>query len=1040
MSQQHDHENMNEDGSKAKRYWRNLEEYTRDPNLPALPDAEFASSPTSDGDDQTGLDSASRRDFLKVMGAGFALMGASACTRRPVEKIVPYVKAPEDVKPGISNWYASASADCPCRCGVLVRTREGRPIKFEGNPKHPVNQGGLCIRAQASVLSLYDPDRLQGPVTAGRKGEANTIKWEELDAALVEKIRAGRGKVRVLTGELLSPSTNKLIQEFVSSVGGKHVTYDVLGAENVLAASEQSYGSRVLPHYHFEKAKMILAFGADFLGSWISPSEFNRMFAKTRKVGKNAPKGEEKTMSRFVAFEAAFTLTGSNADDRYRLKSGDEYKAALAIAHELIVAQSRTRFAGNGDVTSVLSPYAIANIATQLGVPAEALRSAANDLWQNRGKSLVVGGGNGVTGEMGTALEVAVNLLNSALENDGVTIDATASPRPVQTSYADLAGLVNDMKTGQVDVLILYKTNPIYALPPSLGFADALTRVKTVVSFTERLDETARLSDYVAAAPHSTEAWGDSSPYSGVFSVQQPTISPLYNTRGIEDSLMIWAKRLGAGGAIASTPNWHEYLMSSWKDLVHGRHGVGTPYPLFWEQILREGAYDGTSRLGPSRARSFSTAALRALPKLSWSKDITLVMYPKSSLYDGTGSDANNGWLHELPDPITKVTWDNHASISPAMAKTLGVKDGDVVRLKTQAGTVEIPALVQAGMHDQTIGVQVGYGRVAAGRVGNDVGVNVYPLALAGGAMSGMSVTVEKTGAHSALATTQRHNSMEGRAIVREAGLKKYQHNPKAGNEHHHKIVTLWPKYEYPGYRWGMAIDLNSCTGCSACIIGCQSENNIPVVGKRFVLDSKEMHWLRIDRYYSGSAENPETVHQPMLCQHCENAPCETVCPVLATVHDHEGLNQQVYNRCVGTRYCANNCPYKVRRFNWFTFTDYAKPMNLVFNPDITVRTRGVMEKCTFCIQRIREAKDHAKDFATKIKDGELKTACQQSCPTDAIIFGDINDKNTRVSQISSDPRGYHVLEELNTRPSVTYLTKIRNAEVEAGHSEHKRS
>jgi Fe-S-cluster-containing dehydrogenase component len=656
------------------------------------------------------------------------------------------------------------------------------------------------------------------------------------------------------------------------------------------------------------------------------------------------------------------------------------------------------------------------------------------------GKSLVVGGGHQSTGELGVALEVAVNLLNSALDNDGVTVDGNASTKPVHTSYAELLNLVNEMKSGQVDVLIIYKTNPIYALPKAVGFEEALAKVGQVVMFADRLDETGRLADFVAATPHATEAWGDSSPYSGVYTVQQPTISPLYKTRGLEDSLIVWGKKLGLGGALGAAPNWHEYLMNSWKDMVHSRNSVGTPFQIFWEQVLRDGFYDGTSRMGVSRARTFGASTLRVLPKLSWAQDVTLVMYPKSTVFDGQGAESNNGWLHELPDPVTKVTWDNHASISPAMAKRLGVKEGDVVRLKTSAASIEVPVFVQPGMHDQTVGVQVGYGRTAAGRVGNDLGANVYPLASAsarGLAMSGLAVSVEKTGKTVKLATTQRHHSMEGRAIVREAGLSDYQHNSKAGNEHQHKLVSMWPAYEYAGYKWGMAIDLNACTGCSACVIGCQAENNIPVVGKRFVLDSKEMHWLRIDRYYSGNVENPETVHQPMLCQQCENAPCETVCPVLATMHDHEGLNQQVYNRCVGTRYCANNCPYKVRRFNWFTFTDYAKPMNLVFNPDLTVRTRGVMEKCTFCVQRIREAKDRAKDQARKVLDGELKTACQQSCPTNAIFFGDINDKNTRVSQVAADPRGYHVLEELNVRPSVTYLTKIRNAEVEGhGHGE----
>lgn len=1019
----------------GKKYWRNLDEFTRDPNRAGAPksepEPEFALSPTRDESDKTGLDDGSRREFLKLMGAGLMLAGTSACTRRPVEKIVPYVKRPEDVMPGVSVWYASASADCPCGCGLLVRTREGRPIKFEGNPKHPVTQGGLCVRAQASILNLYDPDRLQGPLAPARKGTATGTKWQDLDSAVVGAIRSGRGRVRVLTGELHSPTSEKLISEFVSGVGGKHVVYETLGAEEVMAASQASYGTRVVPRYDLSKAKALVSFGADFLGTWLSPSEFNRGFAKNRKVGKNAPKGEEKDMSKFVAFEGVFTLAGSNADERYRLKSGDEYKAALALAHELIVAGSRSRFAGNGDVTGALAPYAVANVASRLGIPAAVFKKTAKELWENRGKSLVLGGGDGVKGEAGVALELAVNLLNSALENEGATIDGAGSPRTDRSSYAELSQLVTDMKNGQVDVLVLYKMNPAYSLPAAVGFNDALAKVKTVVHFGDKFDETARGADYVAATPHHTEAWGDISTYRGLSAIQQPTISPLYNTRGLEDSLIVWAKQLGLG--LGNVATYHDYLKANW-----AHQGVSA---MQWDTVLREGFHGS---LSSPRARSFSTASLRGLPKLSWANGVTLALYPKSGVYDG--QFANNGWLQELPDPVTKVTWDNYASLSPDAAKKLGVKDGDVVRVKTEKMTLELPAYVQPGMHDQTVAIAIGYGRKGAGRVGDDVGVNAYPVAgigKSGGSnvlnMAGLSVTVEKGSGTRELASTQKHHSLEQRPIIKEASLKEYQRNQNAGNEEHENLVTMWPKFEYAGYRWGMAIDLNSCTGCSACVIGCQSENNIPIVGKKFVLDSKEMHWLRIDRYYSGNLENPETVHQPMLCQHCENAPCETVCPVLATMHDHEGLNQQVYNRCVGTRYCANNCPYKVRRFNWFTFTDYAKPLNLAFNPDLSVRTRGVMEKCTFCIQRITEAKDQAKDEGRKVKDGELKTACQQSCPTDAIIFGDINDKNTRVSQIATDPRGFHVLEELNVRPSVTYLTKIRNVETERS-AEHERS
>jgi molybdopterin-containing oxidoreductase family iron-sulfur binding subunit len=1007
----------------GKRYWTSM----ADLEGKTGPQGEFLDSPLRDGNTE-GTDGHSRREFIKIMGASLAMLGTSACTRRPVEKIVPYLKKPEDVMPGIANWYASTCGECDSGCGVLVKSREGRPVKFEGNPKHPTSQGALCARGQASVLNVYDPDRLRGPVEAGRKDAPTATTWDQLDSKVLAKIQSAKsgGKIRLLTGEITGPSTNQLIKEFLAGLGGaKHVVYETLGAEEVAAAAETSYGSRVVPHYHFDKADMIVSFGADFLGTWLSPVEFNRGFAKKRKLGVNGD--NSKKMSKFVAFESVMTLTGTNADERFRLKSGDEAIAALALAHELIVGLGKSRFAGDSSVRAALAPYAAQTVAQQLGVPAEALRKTAAELWEHRGRGLVLGGGHGAKGDLGVTLEVAVNLLNSALENEGVTIDGTASPATDKSSYPEMLKLIADMKAGLVDVLLIYKSNPAYTLPKSLGFEEALKKVGLVVDFSMFFDETGRLSDVVAATPHHTEAWGDASPYAGLVSVQQPTISPIYQTRSFEDTLMTWARQLKFSGQIATQPNWHEYLKNHWKETLYREHGGSAlAFALFWEKALREG-FVGAPHEG-SRARSFQSSAMSHVTKPASTSGIALVLYPKISLYDGR--NANNGWLQEMPDPVTKITWDNYASLSPALAKSMSVSEGDVLRVRTDLTTLEIPAHIQPGMHDQTIAVAVGYGREKAGRVGDGIGVNVISYARPATralAMSGLPCNPEKTGKTYSLAATQKHDSYEGRPVVREAELKEYVANPKAGNEESGENKSIWPEHEYPGYRWGMAIDMNSCTGCGACVVACQAENNVPTVGKQFVLTSREMHWLRIDRYYSGKAEQPEVVHQPMLCQHCENAPCETVCPVLATVHDHEGLNQQVYNRCVGTRYCANNCPYKVRRFNWFTFTDVPEPQNLQYNPDITVRTRGVMEKCTFCVQRIREGKDRAKDMGIKVKDGDVKSACQQTCPTDAIVFGDLNDKSSRVAKIAADPRGYHVLGELNTRPSITYLTKIRN-------------
>lgn len=1014
-----------ENNKVEKKYWL-------EPNEKPISEGEFLSTPAKTADPATaiashdGLDSESRRDFLKLMGASFALMGTAACTRSPVEKIIPYVKKPEEVMPGIANWYASTCSECETGCGVLVKTRESRPIKFEGNPKHPTSQGGLCARGQASVLNLYDPDRLQGPLAPMRKGTATSaIGWDELDSKIVEKLRSAHGKVRVLMGENSKPSTRKIIDEFCSTVGaGSPVVWEPQGLDEHLDGQSSAYGSRVAPHYHFDKADYVLSFGADFLGTWGNTVAYAKGFSRRKKLGSMAQ--AKKAPIRFVAIESSMNVTGANADTRYRVPSGSEVRAALAVAHELL---GHSRYAGDSSVRALLDAHSPAMVSKELGVDPSVFKKIAEELWAHRGASIVLGAGHSLKGSLGRALEVTVAFLNSMLENDGATIDGTAAVLPRRSSYAALAKLIGEMKAGAVDVLVIYGVNPAYALPKSADFEAAASKVGTVVYLGSKMDETAHLADYVASTSHALESWGDGQAEAGVYSIQQPTIRPLYNTRPMEETLLVWGKKMGASWA--SAPTWHEFLKANWKETVYREHGGAAPFVLFWESVLREGLVD--ARKGGAKARSFNTSSLRSVADAMAKAGVTgselrLVVHPRVGLYDGR--NANNGWLQELPDPVSKTTWDNHASFSVATAKKLSLREGDTVRLKTASGEIDLPAHIQPGLHDNTVMVAPGYGQSGAGRVADGVGVNAYRLASAsadGFEASSVKVAVQKTGSKAEIAMTQLHHRMEGRPILKEALYEEYEKSPDAGNEKEGKLTTLWPKYNYPGYRWAMAIDLNSCTGCSACVIGCQAENNIPVVGKKFSGSSRGMHWIRIDRYYSGSDDNPEVSFQPMLCQHCENAPCETVCPVLATMHDDEGINQQVYNRCVGTRYCENNCPYKVRRFNWFTFTEVARPLNLVFNPDVTVRTRGVMEKCTFCIERIREGKDNAKDLGVSVADGEIKTACQQSCPSDAIVFGNINDKNSRVAKIAEDPRGYHVLEDLNTRPSITYLTKIRN-------------
>lgn len=1023
-------ENQNEKAKETQKktdidtkYWRSEEELNafKTNNGVREQEPEFLTSPLREdeaGIEGTGKTDTSRREFVKLMAASTVMLGASACTRRPVEKIVPYVKKPEEIVPGVANWYASTCSECEANCGIVVKTREGRPIKVEGNENHPASQGGLCARGQASILNLYDADRLQKSVAnsrmPNRHASATTQSVLEKTASTLNMLKSEKGRVVVLTGKNKSPSSLKLIDEFVKGFGNgsSHVQYEALNLSAVTEASSQSFGKAVVPRYRFDKADMIVTFGADFLGTWGSNVEYSKDFSKKRKLGA-VGKGST-NMSKLVAIEPIMTLTGSNSDQRISIKGGDEVRTALMLAHELIVNQSKSKYAGNSQVTGMLNKYPNKN---------PELKKVASELWENKGKSLVLGAGYLLSGESAVALENVVNLLNSALENEGSTVDGTLAYSTDETSSENITKLIAEMKSGKVQALLMFGVNPAYTLPTNSGFADSLKSVKWVAQFSQFFDETSKHADVVVATNNAFENWSDSESQKGLFNIHQPTISPLYDTKSFEDSLLALGKATNLGGKFSNTASFHDYLKDSWKT-IHASHGGGKSFNAFWEQLLRTGFVDtnASARKSESTAsRTFNVNALNGVEKSAGSiNGMSLVKYPKVSQFDG--KNANNSWLQEMPDPVSKVTWDNYACIAVSTADKMGIKQGDMLKVSVGSDSVVLPAFIQPGTHPETVAIAVGYGRTSAGRVGDSVGVNAFHL-------NGQKVEIVKTGDTYKLATTQMHHSLENRPIVKEATLKEYKKDHHAGNPHGPELVTIWPEYKYPGYKWGMSIDLNSCTGCGSCIIGCQSENNIPVVGRDNVRASREMHWIRIDRYYSGEQDNPETVHQPMMCSQCENAPCETVCPVLATMHDHEGLNQQVYNRCVGTRYCANNCPYKVRRFNWFTFTDVPGSEKLAYNPDITVRTRGVMEKCTFCIQRIREAKDHAKDETRAVHDGEIKTACQQSCPTNAIVFGNTNDKKSMVTKAKTDPRSYVALEDLNVRPSISYLTKIRNKE-----------
>jgi len=951
-----------------------------------------------------------RRSFLKAAGFTFAAAVAAGCSRPPAINSLPYVQQPEGgLVAGRPVLYGSTCNACEARCGLLVTTRDGRPVKIEGNPDHPLSSGSTCAVGQASILGLYDGERLQYPI---RQGERST--WSDVDkeiTAALERIRQQGGAVRLLTPTITSPTTAALIAAFLGSFkNARHVSYDAISASAILDAHALTHGARILPRYRFDRADVIVSFDADFLGTWISPVEFTRGYSSRRRVDERSP-----SKSYHVQIESRMSLTGSNADQRLRVAPGEMGHLVTHLAAHLV-----------DKAAILLKPAELAPSPLQpkLNAIAERLQAAGK-------RGLVISSSQDVR------VQVLCNLINDAIGAYGTTLDLDRPSYQRQGSDSELIELREELKRGAVQALIIAGANPIYDLPDAAALTSDLRRVPLLVSTAERIDETASLAHFVCPDHHYLESWSDAEPVSGVVSLTQPTILPLHDTRSLLESLSAWT---------TGTPRPAlDLVRDHWEHVIYPRAKVSEPFEKFWAQTLERGVAEIAPR--ESKPRTFELKAVRPILRSEELAPNTfaLELYPKIGMLDGR--HGHNAWLHELPDPVTKVTWDNYACFSPAAARRLGVADGDIVRITADGvPPLELPAFVQPGQHDASIAIALGYGRAGTDRfakVGPPwfearppiglVGVNASAFVATADntrRYTGRAVTVVKTGRTHPLASTQIHHSLEGmegqepRPIVQEMTLAQLA---AAAVQPRETEGDLWPT-DHPstGHRWGMSIDLNTCTGCSACVIACQSENNIPVVGQDEVRRQREMHWIRIDRYYSGSDDEPEVDHQPMMCQHCEHAPCETVCPVLATVHSDEGLNEQIYNRCVGTRYCANNCPYKVRRFNWFDYPHEDRLQNLVFNPNVTVRSRGVMEKCTFCVQRIEETRIEARRLGKPIADGDIKTACQQVCPADAIVFGDLNDPKSRVSALGQSNRAYRVLEDLNTRPAVRYLKVVR--------------
>lgn len=973
-----------------------------------------------------------RRSFLKAAGFTFAGAMAAGCQQASLDKAIPYLIQPEEITPGTAYWFATTCPGCPAGCGVLIKCREGRPIKFEGNPDHPVSRGGLCAMGQASLLGLYDSHRLSGPLMKGA-----SATWQQVDEEVVKaltSIRQKGGAVRVLTGTVNGPTARATIERFVDGFkNARHVEYDAISRSAILDAHAVSHGRRVLPRYRFGSAEVIVSFDADFLGTWISPVEFTKGYRSGRTL-----EGEPPRCSYHAQVESGVSLTGSNADERFCM-APDEMKACL----NSLAASIAARAGQPSTVSGRVSPEG-ERVAHVL----------AERLWNARGRSLVVCGTND------RSCQLMVNSINHALGNYGTTVDIDAPSHQAAGSDEALQTLLDELRSGSVAALVIAGANPVYDLPDGAALAKAMEAIPVVISLSERLDETASGARFVCPVPHPLESWSDHEPVAGVAAVSQPTIPPLKDTRPLTESLAIWS---------GSPAPALDLIRETWKRKVYPRSGQG-PFESFWTGTLNAGSASISVERRPAgayRAAAAADAWRSGGAGVAEAGGMSLSIVPSLTMFDGR--HGHNPWLQELADPVTKVVWGNVASVSRRTAERLGVENGDVLRIQTPEATLELPAYIQPGQHDDVVTVTLGYGRAGTDRFtdvgpswlqskstvasGETVGCNAAVcIRRAGGTSSYLiaGVSVTATGRTETVAVTQEYPSLydpdllglstgERRPIVQEATLAAYTLDRAAGRFHQESLDSMWSDDHSTtgGHRWGMAIDLTACTGCSACVIGCQAENNIPVVGKDEVKRNRELAWLRIDRYYDESDGGFSVAHQPMMCQHCAHAPCETVCPVLATVHNSEGLNQQVYNRCVGTRYCANNCPYKMRRFNWFQYRHGDELQKMVLNPDVTVRDRGVMEKCSFCIQRISLAKLDAKREGRPLRDGDIQPACAQSCPAQAIVFGDINDPASRVSGLLKDPRKYRVLDELGVRPSVNYLTLVRNRASAAPDASH---
>jgi Fe-S-cluster-containing dehydrogenase component/anaerobic selenocysteine-containing dehydrogenase len=930
--------------------------------------------------DESNNTASSRRDFLKWCGISFVSATVLSACENPVKKAIPYLNQPETLIPGKASWYASTYLHGNEYCPVLVKNRDGRPIKIEGNTLSSITKGGTTARIQASVLSLYDTNaRYKNPLI-----NRQNASWDEVDSSIKKALLSAtsNGKRKVLvTPTIISPSTKALINEAVSFFTGLEViTWDPISYSSIRKAHKECFDLEIIPSYRFEKAGLIVSFSADFLGTWLSPVEFSKNYAVTRKISSDKP-----DLSKHIQFEANLSVTGANADLRIPVKPSEEKKILMALYKQLAKETGQ--------------PLSEAFNSLALAVDYD-VTGLAKEMLQNKGKTLVVSGSNQIRVQI---LVAAINYLTGAYGN---TIDLNDSLNVGYDEPEAFEQLVEDMNNGLVETVIFHHSNPAYHYHNPEKFLNGLGKTPVSISFASLNDETAKECRYVLPDHHYLESWNDAEFKAGYFSLGQPLIHPLFKTRQFQDSLLSWMDQ---------DIDFHHYIKAYWEKAIFPMQSFHQGFDSFWVEALQSGIHENPWAYSTQQGQALTPPNNQAMQVVRASSEpLEFSLYASIALSDG--HDANNPWLQELPDPISSVCWDNFAAIAPSTAITLGIGEGDVIRIND---SLDIPVLYQPGQAKDSISIALGYGRTHAGISADNRGGNGFLLTTKSNQdtlFEGGVTDWRKTGKKHVFARTQSHFSMEGRAIVRESTLEAYKNDPAAGNElrkyHKKHASTLYPETVFEGHHWVLMVDLNACTGCSTCVISCQSENNIPVIGKDEVRRRRIMHWMRIDRYYTGDADNPGVVFQPLMCQHCDHAPCENVCPVAATTHSQEGINQITYNRCVGTKYCINNCPYKVRRFNWFEYATKEKFNThttnelgrMVLNPDVTVRERGVVEKCSFCVQRIQEGKLQAKNERRLLKDGDIIPACAQACPSDALVFGDLNDKNSRVAQMIKDP------------------------------------